>query len=255
MNSLIKPEELSNDSGSDSYELLAPFYDVLELDEHQSTTALNQFLKRLFVKAKVTTISDVACGTGAQSLGLAQDFVVRASDLSESMLDCLRSKQSSERLHSIEHLDMLHADLTHSEACIAMYNAIGHLNLDQTREFIGKCGQELNSPQVLVLDAFSLEYYLENPPGSTWQLDIQKSTPEGELTRHYLAQVVEEGNSFYLETQWKTIHHDKLWEEQSKVRLYSSDEIKSFAELLPKHQLHLRALAEGDMYLFYFTNL
>lgn len=255
MNFLIKSHELSNDSGSDSYELLAPFYDILELDEHQSTTALNLFLKKLFLNAKVSTISDVACGTGAQSLALAQDFVVRSSDLSESMLKRLKSKKVAEQLQSIDRLDMLEADLTHSEACIAMYNAIGHLTLDQTRQFIKKCGQELISPQVLVLDAFSLEYYLKNPPEYSWQLDIQKSTSKGELTRHYMAQLVEEGNSFYLETQWKTQYQNKVWEELSKVRLYSREEIESLSELLPKHQFHLRALAEGDMYLFYFTNL
>ena len=70
------------------YDQLAPFYHLIYADWEASITrqaaALDSIMQE-FWGAETTTILDVACGIGTQTLGLAQlGYQVTASDLSRA---------------------------------------------------------------------------------------------------------------------------------------------------------------------------
>lgn len=76
-----------------SFEDMAIEFDRLFVDVDRLTTLEAQSLDTLFKPARVRTVLDCACGTGIQSLGLAQlGYAVCASDISPRMVQILREK-------------------------------------------------------------------------------------------------------------------------------------------------------------------
>jgi SAM-dependent methyltransferase len=121
------------------YDQLAPFYHLIYPDWEasilQQATALDSIMQE-FWGAETTTILDVACGIGTQTLGLAQlGYQVTAADLSHAAV--ARAKREA----SARHLD-LHcfvADMRHIavhshqqyDVVIACDNAVPHLLTDE----------------------------------------------------------------------------------------------------------------------------
>src|SRR5262249_23244692 len=121
------------------YDQLAPFYHLIYPDWEASITrqaaALDSIIRE-FWGAETTSILDVACGIGTQTLGLAQlGYQVTAADLSRAAV--VRAKREA----AVRHLD-LHcfvADMRHSAVCssqqydvvMACDNAVPHLLTDE----------------------------------------------------------------------------------------------------------------------------
>lgn len=283
----------------DSYEKLAPFYDKLELDESGSTQGLNRFLKELLDKYHIHYLADVACGTGAQSLELCKYYQVQASDLSPAMIKMAQSKwkensrsysgrscisspfdQGTMRVRkefsgapiSFEVADMCHVKVGHCEAVIAMYNAIGHLSRCQWVETLQKWLKELKPPQLIIMDAFSADYFKNenrNPDAyieskeelglNSMSLDFEGYFQGKELKRWVRSEVVNQkqlnSTESYLSCIWKTQWGNEYFTEESKVRLISEAELRETYLLLkkenPQLKFALKSLSQGDMYLFY----
>lgn len=243
------------DLGPDAYDALAPFYDVLELDSAGSTTALNQFLQKLMHQHQVHRLSDLACGTGAQSFALAREFEVMASDISPAMVIQAQSKIKTQ-IEGFGHLslqfqvsDMRSTSVQGSQAAIAMYNAIGHLQLAEVYDLIPRLYHQLDGAKLIVMDCFSLDYYQENPPSGDWELDIELEYHGKPLSRKVRSRIEDRELICDWQTQWA----EQSWEEQSQVRLYSQAEILQIPKLpgLESSQFDSRILAQGDMILFY----
>ena len=85
------------------YNTLADYYDTLVKDDKAT-----QLWKEFFInhKSKGDTVLELASGSGEITIALAQDYKVDASDLSEKMLEKLKSKDLSENIKNIYHIDM-----------------------------------------------------------------------------------------------------------------------------------------------------
>lgn len=278
----------------DQYEKLAPFYDILELDDSGSTQGLNRFLGELLNQHGVKCLADVACGTGAQSLELCKNFEVQASDLSPAMVARAREKWSENARSftgrhcvnkvqtegegaieseisiaslNFEVADMCKVDVSQCEAVIAMYNAVGHISRDQFVKTLRKWLLELQGAQLIILDAFSADYYKVSAEESAIgvetdfhsELDFEGKFQGKDLRRwvsnHVSAEEKCGYKESYLECSWKTDWGGEIFVEESKVRLISKVELKdTYSELkkeFPRLRFSLKALSEGDMYLFY----
>jgi SAM-dependent methyltransferase len=121
------------------YDQLAPFYHLIypdwETSITQQATALDSIIQE-FWRAETTTILDVACGIGTQTLGLAQlGYQVTASDLSRAAVARARCEAAA------RHLDLrcFVADMRymavhspqHYDVVMACDNAVPHLLTDE----------------------------------------------------------------------------------------------------------------------------
>lgn len=134
------------------YGRYARFYDFFELAGHEETQELNVFLTELFTINGVKSVLDFACGTGAQSIGLAKaGFTVTACDLSPQMLEVAAIKAGKLKL-DFRTGDMRTASYGLFDAAICIFNAIGHLRRDDCRAFFANACGQLNPGGLFVVD-------------------------------------------------------------------------------------------------------
>ena len=121
------------------YDQLAPLYHLIYSDWEASMTqqaaALDSILQE-FWGAETTTILDVACGIGTQTLGLLQlGYQVTASDLSRVAV--VRARREAAARHLDLHCfvaDMRHTAVSshqHYDVVMACDNAVPHLLTDE----------------------------------------------------------------------------------------------------------------------------
>ncbi len=136
------------------YSTFAKFYDYFELEGTSETAELNAFLTEIFNRSSVKTVIDFACGTGAQSIGLAKNgFKVTAADLDKSMLKIASKKAKTEKL-KINFLqgNMKNAKYGIFDAAICIFNAIGHLTRLDCSKFFKNANKSLREGGIFVFD-------------------------------------------------------------------------------------------------------
>jgi 2-polyprenyl-3-methyl-5-hydroxy-6-metoxy-1,4-benzoquinol methylase len=134
------------------YSAYARFYDYFELAGHEESGELNVFLDELFKLNKVSSVVDFACGTGAQSTGLARvGYKVTASDLNPAMLKIAARKAGKMKIGFVA-ADMRTCSLGTFDAAICIFNAIGHLSRDDCRLFFANACKQLNPGGLFVVD-------------------------------------------------------------------------------------------------------
>jgi len=134
------------------YSSYARFYDYFELAGHEESEELNAFLDELFRINGVKTVIDFACGTGAQSIGLARaGYHVTASDLNPEMLKIAAVKAGKARI-KFQVADMRSCDLGLYDAALCIFNAIGHLTKPECGVFFANAYRQLNPGGLLVAD-------------------------------------------------------------------------------------------------------
>lgn len=140
------------------YAEFADLYDLIELSGKSETPKLNQFLDILFKKRGARRILDIACGTGAQAIGIAKlGYDVTASDCSIQMLRIARKKGRGLRLR-FRRGDMRAVHPGKFDAIISMFNAIGHLSLPGFKKAISCVAQNLRQTGCYVFDIFNLDF-------------------------------------------------------------------------------------------------
>ncbi len=134
------------------YSLYAKFYDYFELAGHEESEELNIFLHELFSINGVKTVTDLACGTGAQSIGLARrGYRVIASDLNMAMLQVARKKAGRRHVLFVQS-DMRRPAVGQTDAVICIFNAIGHLSRNDCDRFLGEVYKQLDPGGIFVFD-------------------------------------------------------------------------------------------------------
>lgn len=136
------------------YTTFAKFYDYFELEGTTETSELNAFLTEIFKKNNVRSVLDFACGTGAQSIGLARNgFNVTAADLDEAMLKVAAKKAKKEKLKiRFQQGNMKSAKYGTFDAAICIFNAIGHLTRLDCSKFFQNAYKSLNQDGIFVFD-------------------------------------------------------------------------------------------------------
>lgn len=119
------------------------FYETIAQKYHWFFSSWDKVMERqmkelvpLFIKHQVKNVLDCACGTGLQSIGLAeQGYIVTASDLSKSMLEIARKNAEDKDIANMSFLqsDFREIDMkvdSTFDAVICMGNSIPHLKKD-----------------------------------------------------------------------------------------------------------------------------
>lgn len=134
------------------YSSYARFYDYFELAGREESEELNVFLDELFRINGVKSIIDFACGTGAQSIGLARaGYLVTACDLNPEMLKIAAQKAGRTSI-KFQVADMRTRNPGKYDAALCIFNAIGHLTRDECSQFFANAWQQLNQGGLLVVD-------------------------------------------------------------------------------------------------------
>ncbi len=136
------------------YTTFAKFYDYFELEGTTETAELNVFLTEIFKRNNVESVLDFACGTGAQSIGLARNgFKVTAADLDEGMLKIASKKAKKEKVKIIfQQGNMKNVKYGTFDAAICIFNAIGHLTRLECSKFFQNAFRSLNEGGLFVFD-------------------------------------------------------------------------------------------------------
>jgi len=135
------------------YDSYARFYDYFELAGNEESEELNIFLDELFRINEVKSVIDLACGTGAQSIGLARKgYIVTASDLSSEMLAMAAQKAGKKAKIKFIQADMRDKLNGNFDAALCIFNAIGHLTSAECRSFFKLVHNHLNPNGIFVFD-------------------------------------------------------------------------------------------------------
>ena len=216
------------------YTTFAKFYDYFELEGTTETEELNTFLTEIFKKNKVKNVLDFACGTGAQSIGLARNgFNVTASDLDEAMLKIASKKARKEKLKiTFKQGNMKSAKYGTFDATICIFNAIGHLTRLDCSKFFQNAYKSLNNGGVFVFDILNFTAL------KTDVFELYKHTDEEAEIDGWLVKRIRDCSlnrrlrqiTIKSYTAWNdTIHFDSLIENW-QMQIYKKDELEKMLE-------------------------
>ncbi len=216
------------------YTTFAKFYDYFELEGTTETEELNTFLTEIFKKNKVKNLLDFACGTGAQSIGLARNgFDVTASDLDEAMLKIASKKAKKEKLKiTFKQGNMKSAKYGTFDAAICIFNAIGHLTRLDCSKFFQNVYKSLNNGGVFVFDILNFTAL------KTDVFELYKHTDEEAEIDGWLVKRVRDCSlnrrlqqiTIKSYTAWNNnIHFDSLIENW-QMQIYKKDELEEMLE-------------------------
>ena len=165
------------------YDRYAADYDLVELRGKGKSTRANRFLDKLFRRRRVASVLDLACGTGAQAIGLAEyGYKVTASDLSEGMLKVARRKARGLGIR-FRQGDMAKPQRGKFDAVIAMFNAVGHLSPKQLDKTMKHVAETLDSGGLFVLDVFNYDLLAAHGSFGHDFIDIATDTGQTKVVR------------------------------------------------------------------------
>jgi len=111
-----------------NFDNAAPYYDLFELKSQKMYAYILEILEKHFSSHGAHTILDLACGTGAQAIPLAQKgYQVTACDLSASMLEIAQRKAGDLQICFCQG-DMRSSYFGSFDAVIAIFNSVGYLS-------------------------------------------------------------------------------------------------------------------------------
>jgi ubiquinone/menaquinone biosynthesis C-methylase UbiE len=140
------------------YENYAQFYDYFELAGYEESDELNIFLNEVFNLNDISSVLDVACGTGAQSIGLAKrGYKVTAADKSPAMVKLAQQKAAKRPKLTINFrvANMIDTEYGCFDAAICIFNAIGHLTKKQCGAFFLNMVKNVKKGGLFVTDIFN----------------------------------------------------------------------------------------------------
>ena len=138
------------------YDVLASHYDAVTGDSATEAALIRDILDRRH--RGVTTLLDVACGTGAITALLSPAYQVSGLDVSPGMLAVAREKLP--RGTPLYLADMASFSLSaRFDAIVSAYQGVNHLlSLPAWESFFGCAYRHLNAGGVFVFDIATLEY-------------------------------------------------------------------------------------------------
>ncbi len=138
-----------------SFNRYANYYDLLYHDKDYNKEC--NFIEAVFKKytqKPIVTILDVGCGTGGHALSLAErGYHVTGIDLSPTMIDLAKAKQSSSRL-DFHTMDIRNLDLGKKfDACIGMFAVMDYITEDNSiHTALTNIRRHLNHSSLFIFD-------------------------------------------------------------------------------------------------------
>jgi ubiquinone/menaquinone biosynthesis C-methylase UbiE len=174
-----------------TYDVLAPHYDAVAGDPATEAALIRDIVERRH--GRVTTLLDVACGTGAITDLLSGAYQVSGLDISAGMLAVAREKLP--RGTPLYRADMTCFKLrARFDAVVCAYQGVNHLlSLTAWESFFGCAYRHLNPGGVFVFDIATVRYLMmmASIPREVQQfaghyLVIRVSTADGVLFRWHI---------------------------------------------------------------------
>ena len=211
------------------YSKIAQFYDAMELDESLNRDLLKG-LDSLFRQEGVSRIWDASCGTGAQAIPLAEmGYELMATDISGSMLDLARKKDSS-GLVDFSEADMRSCELPDVDAVMSLYNALGHLSRQDFESLLRRLSESLSQGGLFVGD-FDHRLFVESHEESIKKFFLSAEGQVDDECFRRLSRAERKSDGVYRMTdRWylgTKIYHEASWDLQT----WTVAEIGALAEL------------------------
>lgn len=212
------------------YDTLSDYFDDSNpVNEYNSENNIE--LEKLLKRYDVKSIFDLTCGTGSQVLFLSKlGYSCVGSDISSKLIDIAKEKAKKDNLE-IELIcgDMRSIGLGKKfDACITMFNAIGHVSKMDFQQTMKNIFNHLESCGVYIFDIFNLSalsdeeikkfaYQKHQILENSQLLKSQVSTLDRE--KRYLTSY----DSYILQ---EGVKQPKIFQNEFALRIYDADELK-----------------------------
>lgn len=163
---------------SKTYTRLAQYYDIIYSDKEYEKEV--EFLKYLFgkySKNKVTSVLDVACGTGNHAVELKKDFFVIGIDASKDMVDVAKSKTNDVDFF-VENMKDFQLDRTF-DSVVCMFNSFSYnLSDEEALTSLKNFNRHLEAKGVLIFDVM-----VENMPTTELHTGVKDDTDVARISK------------------------------------------------------------------------
>ncbi|MEK6904166.1 MAG: class I SAM-dependent methyltransferase [Nanoarchaeota archaeon] len=213
-----------------NYSRIAKYYDIIELGGGEGPIT-SAFLDNIFRKNKIKTVLDMACGTGAQAIGLAEKgYHVTASDINRDMLGIAKKKAKSKKL-DIKFCvgDIRTARLGKFDAVISMFNAIGHLSEKGFEKAIKNVSANLKDGGLFIFDIFNIDFMKSGGFVRDRFIDVATERKNLKFVRFnknkmdLKSRILKINQDLYIQ---EGIRKPDIYKETWDMKVYSSDELK-----------------------------
>lgn len=162
-------------ASSTHYDQEAKTYDAFN---EAKSVVVNQTIEAILSKQNVSTVLDLACGTGAQVFWLAESgFEVCGIDINERMLSLAEEKAKAREIKvKLAQGDMRTSQLGQFDAVVTIFNAIGHLTQSDFSLALKNIHKNLQPGGLYIFDIFNLDYLLHEDNITKLTIDWQKKS-------------------------------------------------------------------------------
>ena len=194
------------------------------------TDEKNEILHKLLKEHTVETILDLTCGTGSQVLYLAKKgYKVAGSDFSPKLVEIAKQKSKKENLKcEFFDGDMRRAKLGKFDACITMFNAVGHVTKNDFKKTIKNISDNLKDGGIYIFDIFNLQA-LTKEVVKDFACQNQKQIEDATLLQSQVSMVDKKKGlliSYDNYTLQKNVEKPTMFSNTFSLQIYTADELK-----------------------------
>lgn len=213
------------------YNKEAAHYDAFN---EANSTVINQCIENILKQHQVTTVLDLACGTGSQVFWLAKrGYDVVGYDLNAKMLQIAKHKAQKEKLN-IKFIkgDMRSTQAGQFDAVVTIFNAIGHLTRSDFEIAIQNIHKNLKARGLYVFDIFNLNYLLKDANITKLTIDWQTKTGDTMAREIQYSTISNDGilASYDIYHEEKEPNQPKITRAFQTLQVYSATQLKCMLE-------------------------
>lgn len=130
----------------------AKYYDLFATKNRVLYELINTFMIKKFTENNIRTVLDFTCGTGAQTIPLAQNgFEVTGADTGKNLLNIAIEKSKGLNINYLAG-DIRKTKVGEFDTVISILNSIGNLTVDEFEKAIINIGRNLRKGGLFVFD-------------------------------------------------------------------------------------------------------
>ncbi len=213
------------------YDQEAEHYDIFN---EKNSVLINQLIGEILKRHNVTTVLDLACGTGSQVFWLVKEgFKAIGFDINSQMLRLAKDKAKEENL-DIEFLkgDMRTTKAGKFDAVITIFNAVGHLTKADFEQAMLNINENLKDQGLYVFDIFNLNFFLEDNNITKLTIDWQKKSGNTTVREIQYSTINKDGilASYDIYHEQKDSDPPKISQSFQTLQIYSAAQLKAMLE-------------------------